>query len=117
MNHDALKRFVKATEQFEARFAKAEMGMSGPRTQNGATYVEHLNGISGPVFIGDSREAFPSPDAVIEATFSRLGETYPSSPDATLYWRIKPEIAYSDHHKGWVTYCRFVISNPERTDG
>lgn len=113
IEHDALKRFVKATEEFEARFGGSIIGLSGPRTQFGELYSEYLNGksrIEGET-VG---EAFASPDDAITATFARLCESHPSDPALTLHWRIKPEIDYSDVRKirkGYITYCRFALSD------
>jgi hypothetical protein len=113
IEHDALKRFVKATEEFEARFGAVVMGLPGPRSQTGEAYSEYLNGKPSKEG-GSLAEVFATPDQAIETTFARLSEIQAPHTFGTLYWRIKPEIDYikrSMGEGGYVTYCRFLLSD------
>jgi hypothetical protein len=115
IEHDALKRFVEATQAFEAGFGQALFGMLGPRSEYGETYVQYLNGYAPSDRI--EGELFPCPDDATTATFSRLAARHPPDKSLTLYWRIKPEISYfADRNKGslesgYHTYCRFLVSD------
>ena len=113
IEHDALKRFVKATEEFEARFGAVVMGLPAPISQTGEVYSEYINGVPAKEG-GREIEQLSSPDAAIEATFSRLMKSHPANPALTLHWRIKPEIDYLKRSKtegSYVTYCRFLLSD------
>jgi hypothetical protein len=113
IEHDALKRFVKATEEFEARFGAVVMGLPGPISGTGDPYSEYINGKPAKEG-GREIEQLASPDAAIEATFSRLLKAHPANPALTLHWRIKPEIDYikrSTAEGGYAIYCRFLLSD------
>lgn len=51
-----------------------------------------------------------------------LAEAAKAPEGSTLYWRVRPEIAYARRsvlaggNSGWITYSRFVISDKPRTD-
>jgi len=111
MEHDALKLFVKSTEEFESRFRKVMVGLSGPKTQDGHEYVEYLNGIAR----GRPWAAYPIAERAIAATFENLKVAFPDDQNpGVLQWRVKPEIDYfekrADGRSGWVTYCRFAVT-------
>jgi len=108
LEHDALKRFIKATEEFESRFGSAILGRASSVSETGEPYIEHVNGERRN---DGNSESFTTADEATEATFRRLAKLYPSNPSATLYWRVRPEIDYSQHRKGYLTYCRFLLSN------
>src|ERR1700730_17823554 len=112
IEHDALKRFVKATEEFEARFGAAIIGLYGPRSQTGELYIEYLNGKGRQEGL-EYNESFGDADDATKATFTRLSEIYPANSALTLYWRVKPEIDYFQSHSGqsdgYRTYCRFLL--------
>lgn len=108
IEHEALKRFIEATSKFEARFGSAIVGQPMALCETGEKYTEHLNGHASGHY--DLKEAFATADAATEATFSRLEKLYPPNANATLYWRVKPEIDYSGHCGGYRTYCRFIVS-------
>lgn len=116
MEHAALRRFVKAAEEFENLFLSVvhfKHGQPHPYlAPTGEPYIEYLNGKYPP----DPDERFDSPDDVIKATFSRLSEPYQDARKLVLYWRVEPEIDYSEHFQTWKTYCRFLVSDKPRKD-
>jgi hypothetical protein len=110
IEHDALKRFVEATSQFESRFGRAIIGPARPFAETGEAYTEYANGRADHPW----DEVFETPYLAIDATFSRLSALFPTNPKATLHWRVKPEIDFSEARKGYVTYCRFLVSENQR---
>jgi len=113
IDHDVLKSFIRATEEFEGRFTAVLVGKIGPQSETGETYHEYINGKRRQ----NLTESFPSGDEAIRVTFERLNAAFPEVSGRTLYWRIKPEIAYAKG--GYRTYCRFLVSDktPEEING
>ena len=107
-NLEHREKMIEVRKRFESKFAAvwSKQGIDS-RAPTGEEYIEVCSGCA-IKREGESVPVYLSAQEAIEAYENTLEEFTKDSADATLYWRIYPDI---DSYQGkWKIYSRFLVS-------